>query len=71
MGKVIPLDAAQDADTLLEAAKGWGLTDVIIVGHDEDGDLCAGANRSLSNAELVLLLERLKRYILELVDNCE
>lgn len=65
MGNVTPLDAAQDPETLLEAAKRWDLADVLIVGYDRDGELAAGATRTLSVADCYFLLGQLNQYLLD------
>lgn len=54
----------EPADKFLEKAKTWGLDTCVVVGLTNDGDLAAGSNIS-DVAELVLLLERAKKDLIE------
>lgn len=63
MSKVIPLRAHQDPATMLEAAKDWGMTEVLIIGYDADGHLVCGSTQERVS-DCVMMVEQFKIYVM-------
>lgn len=60
--------ADEPAESLLEKAKAWGMTRCLVVGDDENGKLRIGGSIS-DVAELLFLLKRAERNLLDAVDD--
>lgn len=69
MGEVVPLDCVTkldlNPDTVIAAALRAGLTDVVIVGYDADGDEYFASSMADGGAAL-WLLERCKKALLDI-----
>lgn len=63
--KLVPNEVGEDylfdADEILEGAKGQGFTEIVIIGHLEDGDMWISG--SANAGETMILMEQAKHFI--------
>lgn len=68
MTKVLQFSGQTKVDTpavdLLEVAKLWGMEKVLVVGFDDDGDLCFGGNFS-DHPLINFMLDKAKHSLME------
>ena len=72
MGKIIEFtgDTCVDLppENLLEKAKGWEMEHCLVIGYDDEGDLCFGGT-TCETSDILFLLERAKMYLMDGVNN--
>lgn len=56
-----------ETDAYLELAKKWNMEEVLILGWDDDGNLCLGGNQG-KLADINWLLERARHWVQEQAD---
>jgi hypothetical protein len=59
----LPASTSFTPEQALESAKGIALTDVLIIGYDEEGALFVRSSR-LTRAEALFLLEKGRDYVM-------
>lgn len=65
--KVVRIHPHRSVEALLEVAKGWGMSDVLLIGYDGDRQVVMGGTFD-SLAENILLLKRAENTMLLEVD---
>ena len=61
--KILPSSKSVDPDVILEKAKGWGLSEVLIIGWDENGEFTLGGSHTKAS-DIAWLLDNAKHWLM-------